>query len=81
MPGIFGFYELKAQSDNKDFFVPLPVSVVHQILNRKSNHILSGTLIPNNPIPVFIVWAVNCANCKRSIFFSSLSAFAMECSA
>ena len=43
------------------------------------NHILSGTSIPNNPIPFFNTLEVIAANCSRSCFFSSVSALPIEC--
>ncbi len=44
------------------------------------SYILSGTLMPSNPIPFFITSAVNSEICKRSNFFSSVSALPIECS-
>src|SRR4029079_13033449 len=38
-------------------------------------YILSGTLIPINPIAFLITFDVSWQSCKRSCFFSSVSAF------
>ena len=52
-----------------------------KIYSFKGVYILSGTGMPNTPIPVLRVLAVRAASCNLSIFFSSVSAFVMECSA
>ena len=49
--------------------------------NVELNYIRSGTSIPNNCIPLLITVALILANCKRSCFFSSLSALVILCSA
>ena len=49
-------------------------------LRGSENYILSGTSIPNRCIPLLITLAVIEASCKRTCFFSSVSALAIECS-